>query len=129
MSGLQQILLLFPGAIQPDGSSAVTVTPIISTGSLSGTIGYQELTMDRDPFQLEFKRRPSLEPLKLAVRIRSSQGSADSAATDSVSQLEATCRPRLASWRIRNNPASDAGHTGRRDSLQRSTWSTSAIST
>ncbi len=57
VSGLQQILLLYPGAIQSNGNPASSITPIVSTGSLSGTIGYQDLTMDRDPFQLEFKRR------------------------------------------------------------------------
>jgi ABC-2 type transport system permease protein len=83
VAGLQQILLLFPGAIQVNDNPALTVTPMITTGSFSGTIAYQDLTMGRDPLQLEFKRQPSLEPLTLAVRVRSRD---ESATDDSVSQ-------------------------------------------
>jgi ABC-2 type transport system permease protein len=71
VAGLQQILLLFPGAIQVNENPTLSVTPIISTGSFSGTINYQDLSGGRDPMQLEFKRRVSAEPLTLAVRIRS----------------------------------------------------------
>jgi ABC-2 type transport system permease protein len=71
VSGLQQILLLYPGGIVDQKSPGVEVTPLVSTGSSAGTIGYQDLVSGgRDPMSREFKRQPSPQPLTLAVRIR-----------------------------------------------------------
>lgn len=71
VSGLQQILLLFPGGIEDQKKQGVSITPLVSTGTSSGTIGYQDLTMGRNPMSRAFSRRPSSDPITLAVRIRS----------------------------------------------------------
>ncbi len=88
VAGLQQILLLFPGAIEPQGDSNVEVTPIVSTGTMSGTIGYQDLSMGADPYALELKRHRSAEPMVLAARIRGPGVEESSSASPELSQSE-----------------------------------------
>lgn len=81
--GLSQLLLLFPGAIEPRERPGVTFTPLVTTGADVGTIGYQELTMGgQDPFALEFKRQPASSPLVLAARITSQPAGDTATKTD-----------------------------------------------
>ncbi|MCA9167256.1 MAG: Gldg family protein [Planctomycetales bacterium] len=70
VSGLQQILMLYPGAIENEKKPGISFTPIVSTGDLAGTIPYQDLTMGIDSRALDRKRVPSATPLVLAARIK-----------------------------------------------------------
>jgi ABC-2 type transport system permease protein len=90
VAGLQQILLLFPGAISQQSSADREISPIIQTGDMAGTIGYQDLTMGADSFSLELKRRRSAEPLVLAVRIRSKSVKPDAGTTSGTTGSETT---------------------------------------
>jgi len=82
VSGLQQILLLYPGGVLDQKSPGIEVTPLVSTGSSAGTIGYQDLMAgSRDPMSREFKRQPSPQPITLAVRIRTKAPAAPAAAS------------------------------------------------
>ncbi len=85
-SGLTQLLLLYPGALEARDRAGVSFEPLATTGTDVGTIGYQELTMrNQDPLSLEIirQRHRSSTPFILAARIKSSPAESGQAGSDS----------------------------------------------
>ena len=81
VSGMTEVLFIMPGAIKKQDGSNVTVTPIVTTGEDSGTIGFQELqTASRDGLTPDLvdmlRRRQKQGKLNIAVRIRSADADA-----------------------------------------------------
>ncbi|PQO34709.1 ABC transporter permease [Bremerella cremea] len=64
-SGLREMLLLYPGAIQkqPGFPKSMTFTPLVSTGTKIGTVSYQDLmTYAQDKRRLDAKRQIAVGP-------------------------------------------------------------------
>lgn len=73
VSGLQQILFLYPGAIENRDQPGLQFTPLITTGDYAGTVPYQDIMSGVDARGLAMKRVRSGKPLVLAARIRSAE--------------------------------------------------------
>lgn len=70
-SKLQQLLFLFPGAVQSVSSNGLKFTELVSTGDQTGTIRFDDLRDHQvNAGLLEFKRRPRFKRYVLAMRIQ-----------------------------------------------------------
>ncbi len=56
-SGLQELVLLYPGILTKSGTIDVNFTPLLSSGATSGTLGFQDL-VQRSFFGLSLNRAP-----------------------------------------------------------------------
>jgi ABC-2 type transport system permease protein len=83
-AGLQEAVLLYPGAIQKAANSAYDFQPLLKSGRLSGTFGYNQL-VQRSFFGAQLMRGlrhvPDDLDYTLAAQVRGESASADSAAT------------------------------------------------
>jgi ABC-2 type transport system permease protein len=80
-SGLQEVLFPFPGALVALERGSIE-TPLVRTGTYTGTIGFNELREavgpggGLDPTQLEQRERPTGESYVLAARIKTTKPAA-----------------------------------------------------
>ena len=72
-SKLQQLLLLYPGAVvKQGGGEELEFQALVTTGSESGYIKYQDvMATDNDPIKQRFLRRPTQKQYILAAHIKS----------------------------------------------------------
>ena len=69
-SNLSQLLFLFPGAIKADESKGLTFSPLVSTGSETGTITYADVQAAmRDPFYLDQAHKSTHDRFILAAHV------------------------------------------------------------
>ncbi|MCA9197823.1 MAG: Gldg family protein, partial [Planctomycetales bacterium] len=67
VSGLNQLLLLYPGAIKNLEANGLEFTPLAQTGKQMGVINFQDLSSARDPIELEFLRKSRTAPEVVAT--------------------------------------------------------------
>jgi ABC-2 type transport system permease protein len=69
-AGLQEVLFPFPGALAKDDAANVEWTPLVQTGTRSGTIGVEEVLGNRgDMRQLRIFEKPGSQAMVLAALI------------------------------------------------------------
>ncbi|MHC4349114.1 MAG: Gldg family protein, partial [Planctomycetota bacterium] len=80
-SGLQQMLLMFPGFVQPRIGGNVQFTPLLQTGMQTGVVSFDEMVQRTifGPGGLNPNRRPRLtrQQYTLAARIRGPESTGD----------------------------------------------------
>jgi ABC-2 type transport system permease protein len=72
-SGLQELLMLYPGYLMPAGTPGFTFDPLISTGSLSGTASYFQLVQPGPTgptLNMNLPHEPEHQTFTLAARVR-----------------------------------------------------------
>lgn len=94
-SGLEEVLFMFPGGLEKAGDApeGLQYTELITTGSLAGSMSYQEYMgqaffgpaqLDLNPARLDAKRKMSLggqNKYTIAARIRGAEDNKEKAAT------------------------------------------------
>jgi len=71
--GLQQLMLMYPGALTPAADATLKVEPLVRTGTLSGTHGYFEIVQPSPSgptLNVGIRREPGGEVLTLAAHVR-----------------------------------------------------------
>lgn len=96
-SGLQEMLFLFPGAINKRHSAELDFAPLVATGSETGTVAYDEI-LQRSLFgggALNPARRfvPTREEYILAAHIQGKVSQGDQSAADEEANDEADASP------------------------------------
>lgn len=87
VSGLGEVLFVYPGALTDSKKAGIEVTPMVVTAENSGTIAVRELQMSNDPRLLDAIRRRNRSGKQiLAARIRSKDLVKKKEDSDSVSQ-------------------------------------------
>ncbi len=85
-SGLQQMLLMFPGFVRPRVGGGSQFTPLLQTGMQTGVVSYDEMVQRTifGPGGLNPNRRHRLtrQPYTLAARIRGPEPTGDASETD-----------------------------------------------
>jgi ABC-2 type transport system permease protein len=73
-SGLQELLLMYPGYLAPGEPSGITFEPLIATGPAAGAVGYFQLvrpTPAGPVLNVNLPHEPEGKPLTLAAHVRS----------------------------------------------------------
>ncbi len=88
-SGLQQLLLLFPGAIVKRNAATTDFEPLVKTGTNTGALMVKDVIAARnDPAELVRYRTPTRETYVLAAHITGKPKSADNLEDDSAADKE-----------------------------------------
>jgi ABC-2 type transport system permease protein len=86
-SGLQELVLLYPGYLIPTNSETLTVEPLLQTGTLSGFAGFFDLVRPSPEGYVvnpTARHEPQSQPLTLAVRVRPKNGPPEGGASANV---------------------------------------------
>jgi ABC-2 type transport system permease protein len=78
-AGLQELVMLYPGHLQPADSAAYEFRPLVRTGRLAGTVSYFQLVSpsEQGPFlnvALQHQPDPEEQEFVLAAEVRSNAG-------------------------------------------------------
>jgi ABC-2 type transport system permease protein len=74
-ASLQELMLLYPGSLQPANAQGFSFEPLVETGTLSGTSSFFDLvvpTRDGMVLNADVSREPDHQKYVLAARVRSS---------------------------------------------------------
>lgn len=99
-SGLQEVLLFFPGSIRPRENSELKFDPLLRTGKVSGTVAWDDLVSSGSPFGggLDIAENPRRRPDPVAHVIGARIQSSDKSEGDKVNAIFVADMDMIADW-------------------------------